>query len=147
MEVGADGSTKTPAPKLKFREVPGPPPQQFWVTFENDSDEIVELYYENGREGALQGTMAPHKTLRIGTYVGHQFYYRRPGKSQKMYFSTMERIKEVYKFVNEEQRDREAAELKVEKAEFIKKYKNETGRNWLHTYPRSVSLFFLCDSV
>ena len=40
----------------------------------------MELYYDNGRDGALQGKMGPGQSLRIGTYVGHQFYYRRPGE-------------------------------------------------------------------
>jgi len=134
---GADGENTAPAPEpAEFRQVPGPPPQQFWVTFENDSPETVELYYDDGRDGKLQGHMGPHETLRIGTYVGHQFYYRRPGQRQKMYMSTMESIKTVYKFVDEETRDREAAELRVEKEQFIQRYKNETGRRWLHMYPR-----------
>jgi len=53
-----------------------------------------------------------------------------------MYYATMERIKTTYKFVDEAQRDREAEELRTEKAAFIAKYKNETGLRWLHTYPR-----------
>ena len=36
---------------------------------QNDSPEHVELYYDNGRDGALQGKMGPGQTLRIGTYI------------------------------------------------------------------------------
>ena len=132
-----DEENTAPAPDpVEFRQVPGPPPQQFWVTFENDSPETVELYYDDGRDGKLQGTMGPHETLRIGTYVGHQFYYRRPGQRAKMYVSSMERIKEVYKFVDEDTREKEQAQLRKDKAEFIAKYKEETGLRWLHMYPR-----------
>eukprot|EP01083_Nonionella_stella_P100028 281637_1 len=126
-----------PAPEpQEFRQVPGPPPQQFWVTFENDSPEEVELYYDDGRDGKLQGKMAPHETLRIGTYVGHQFYYRQPGKRAKKYKSTMERIKEVYKYVDAETQKREADALAIERREFLTKYYNETGIQWKHQYPR-----------
>eukprot|EP01084_Bolivina_argentea_P005901 11151_1 len=145
VEIDTDGTitqktaeeNTAPAPEpVEWRLAPGPPPQQFWVTFENDSEEEVELYYDDGRNGKLQGTMKAHETLRIGTYVGHQFYYRRPGQSRKMYHSTMESINLIYKFVNEETRDREARQLATDRAEFMRKYKNETGLRWLHTYPR-----------
>eukprot|EP01083_Nonionella_stella_P086852 241482_1 len=80
--------------------------------------------------------MAPHETLRIGTYVGHQFYYRQPGKRAKKYKSTMERIKEVYKYVDAETQKREADALAIERREFLTKYYNETGIQWKHQYPR-----------
>lgn len=66
--VNPDGSINTEEIPV-FRTVKGPPPQQYWVTFINQANEPIELYYDDGRNGILQGTM-PSKgsTLQIGTY-------------------------------------------------------------------------------
>ena len=74
--------------------------------------------------------------LKIGTYVGHQFYYRRPNTKHKMYVTTMETGKTRVPFKDPEIQKQEEIELTQERAKFIREYQQNNSIPWLHTYPR-----------
>lgn len=142
-EAFIDPNNKSCAAEPRFREVPGPPPQMFMATFQNHSPDTINLYFDDGVLGVYQGKMGPNETLDVGTYVGHQFHFRRPREKIPILcaprtpcYVTMETNKTTYTYMNQEQREQEAAALEAEKAIFVEQYLNETGRPWLHTYPR-----------
>ncbi|ETO10504.1 prolyl 4-hydroxylase alpha subunit [Reticulomyxa filosa] len=133
-----------PPTALKYTQVPGPPPQQYWVEFINESDEVVELYYDNGRDGVLQGVLRPNEVIKIGTYQGHQFYYQHPGHShEKLYWTTMKYGVNQLIFKTEEQRKLEEEKLKKEAAAFQKFYKEQKGIEWESFYPRPKPVLYM----
>ena len=148
-ETSGEASSPSTRPQV-FRQVPGPPPQQYWVKFENISPtDDVELYYDDGRDGVLQGRMKPGESLNIGTYVGHVFFYRIVGSKQRLYQTLMETGVTYLPFKDPKTREEEESQQRREKQEFLSKYHEETGLRWLAYYPRPKPFLYMypCDNI
>lgn len=67
-----------------------PEPKTTTITLENTGEETLDLYWDDGRAGVLQGSLKPKDTITLETYYGHRFFWTKPGKTERLPRSTME---------------------------------------------------------
>eukprot|EP01083_Nonionella_stella_P150278 478466_1 len=128
----------------QYRHVEAPPDVQFWVSFVNERNEEVELFWDDGTpQGRHQSKISPLGASEVGTYRSHKFFARLPGQDEKL--ATFEMDPEVTQYVlqvPEELKRLEDEAVQKERA-FKQQYREETGRDWIAYYPRNPTKMYM----
>eukprot|EP00486_Rosalina_sp_Unknown_P012887 CAMPEP_0201582540 /NCGR_PEP_ID=MMETSP0190_2-20130828/86793_1 /ASSEMBLY_ACC=CAM_ASM_000263 /TAXON_ID=37353 /ORGANISM="Rosalina sp." /LENGTH=323 /DNA_ID=CAMNT_0048022667 /DNA_START=82 /DNA_END=1050 /DNA_ORIENTATION=- len=131
VEIGTDGEIKTEEPKH---------PNGLEVIFENQSGKSVELYWDDSKEGVLQGELDHTNQITINTFLGHRFYYTPANssgsKENLLYEITMMEHTGLVTLYNEKIMSERGAEFERKKGLWMKEYYDKTGRRWQNYYPR-----------
>lgn len=163
-EVTANGEfeqiTSTQVEVQSFRKLTNPRPkkEQHLVSFHNESPYDVELYWDDGKDGVLQGVIKQGKTQPVGTYFGHKFFYKfisnETDIDNKNRLLAMDKIlmqfeKTHYSLKDYETYNNDKIEFEREKMLFTQKYYKETGLIWKAFYPRPKPTLYMfpCENI
>jgi len=116
----------------------------FDVEFINESDEVVNLYWDDGSDGVFMSEMKPKQRLPMNTFNDHRFYWTPTENSyEKLDINVMTPAIGTYILKDKETRARIKAEYEQEKREFMDAYYQRNGIRWGNVYPRDPVTHFM----
>lgn len=140
VELGTDGEVK----KEKTKH-----PNSLEVIFENQSGNTVEVYWDDSKDGVLQGTLDHTNQITINTFLGHRFYYTPKNssgsKDNVLYTVTMEEHTGLITLYNEKIMAERGEEFERKRGIWMKEYYEKSGRRWQNYYPRDPVTHFYYD--
>lgn len=129
IQVNADGEQEKPKH-----------PNALDVIFENQSGKPVDLYWDDSKEGVLQGFLAHTNQITINTFLGHRFYYAPANttntKEQKLYEVIMEEHTGLVTLYDPDTMAERGKDFERKKSVWMKEYYERTGRRWHNYWPR-----------
>ena len=96
----------------------------------------IDYYYDDGRGGTQQGSLALGKETTTNTYAGHTFFFTRAGmKHEEIARYTMTQDRTLYVIMDTKNPPpKEYLQAWEAEEAFMEKYFNKTGLLWRHYY-------------
>eukprot|EP01084_Bolivina_argentea_P149080 260508_1 len=139
-----------------FREIEIPPhvvdeSAQFSVSFTNLCNEQVTVFWLNHDTEVANGVIEPQSSITIGTYIGHQFFYRLHSNMandplNRLQLTKMKGDVTTVEFKDPQYMKQLQEELEQQKREFRAAYKESTGVDWVAFYPRDRPSLHMFDA-
>jgi hypothetical protein len=117
--------------------------------FKSLSNRMLDLWFDDGREGIYEGHLRPGQVTTTNTYIGHKFFVTVHGKKSEVVSKFTIRPDKVIYEIRDDGHDASPsimAEYERERA-FMEDYYNRTGIHWRHYFgphgPRPPPVLFM----
>lgn len=115
----------------------GPRTTAVAAKFRSLSSRVVDVWYDDGRDGINQGTLRPGQETTTNAYEGHVFYFtEQKNKSNRIHTLTIRPDQYLYLVRDDPQHtvSQEVISRTLAEEAFNERYYNRTGIQWRHHF-------------